>query len=327
MAPNTRKLLIGSTAVVVAGLCTGLLAFYGGMLPGREAAVRTEFSYIPADVSAVAFADVRGIMDSEFRQRLREVMPTGSEKDRLLEETGIDVERDIDTVVAGLTGGDTTGAVVVMRGRFDQGRIEALALQNGARQEQYGGRALLVGLSEVRSDEHVPSLAFLDANLLAIGDISGIRSAIDVAAGGHGVTSNPDMMRVIGTVEGSGHAWVVGRADQLTGQSQVPDQVRSQIEGLDWLSISAAIDRDVRGLVRAEARDEQSAQQLRTLLAGAMAAARMFGEQDPRLVAALNSVQMTGTGRSVEMSFELSSGLLDVFKGGGSSPSFPVPAP
>jgi len=49
-------------------------------------------------------------MDSQFRQKLHEVMPTGAEKDRLFAETGIDIERDIDTVVAGLTGGDSTGA-------------------------------------------------------------------------------------------------------------------------------------------------------------------------------------------------------------------------
>lgn len=332
MAPNTRNFLVGSAVVVVAGLCTGLVAYYGGALPGRAA--RTEFSYIPADVSAVAFADVRDIMDSEFRQRVREVMPTGDEKNRLLEETGIDIERDIDTVLAGLTGGDARGALVVMRGRFDQSRIEALAIQHGARQEQYGGRSMLVGLS---SDEtatgqipggHVPSLAFLDADLLAIGDVTALRKAIDVAAGGQDVASNADMMRFISGVQGSGNAWLVGRAAQLTGQPQIPDQFRSQVESIEWLSISADIDRDVRGLIRAEARDEESGQQLRTVLAGALAAAKMFGEQDPRLAAALNAVQTTGSGLNVELSFEVSSGLLDLIKPSGEPvPTLPTPIP
>jgi hypothetical protein len=332
MAPNTRNFLVGSAIVVVAGLCTGLVAYYGGALPGR--ALRTEFSYIPADVSAVAFADVRDIMDSEFRQRIREVMPTGEEKNRLLEETGIDIERDIDTVLAGLTGGDANGALVVMRGRFDQSRIEALALSHGARLEQYGGRSMLVGLSSPEAaagqtaGAPIPSLAFLDADLLAVGDVTALRKAIDVAAGGQDVASNRDMMRFISSVQGSGNAWLVGRAAEMTGGSQIPDQIRSQVESIEWLSISANIDSDVRGLIRAEARDEASGQELRTVLAGALAAAKMFGEQDARLATALNSVQTTGTGRNVELSFQVPSGLLDLIKPASAPvPVLPPPVP
>lgn len=321
MAPNTRNFLLGSAVIVVAGLCTGLVAYYSGALPGRDAA-RAEFSYIPSDASAVAFADVRHIMDSEFRQKLRETMPTGAEKDRLLQATGIDIERDIDSVVAGLTGGDASGAVVVLRGRFDQDRIEALAVGHGARQEQYGGRALLVGMShgqdgefiEPAARQHVPSLAFLDDNLLAIGDVTGVRRAIDVSVSGNSVTANSDMMRVIGTVQGTGHAWLVGRADRITGEAPVPEQIRSHVEGIEWLSVSASIDRDVHGLIRAEARDDQSAEQLRTILAGALATARMFANQDPRAAAALNSVQTTGSGRNVELSFAVPAELLEMVR-------------
>jgi hypothetical protein len=331
MAPNTRNFLIGSAVVVVAGLCTGLVAYYSGALPGRDTA-RTEFSYISSDVSAVAFADVREIMDSPFSHRVREIMPTGADKNRLLEETGIDIERDIDTVVAGLTSSEAQGALVVMRGRFDQSRIEALAMQHGARAEQYGGRAMLVGVSQAHGTaegeptDYVPSLAFLEGDLLAIGDASALRKSIDVAAGGQDVASNADMMRFISTVQGSGNAWLVGRAGQMTNQPQIPELVRSQLQDIEWLSVSADMDRDLRGLVRAEARDEAGGQQLRTLLAGTIAAARIFGEQDVRLAAALNSMQVAGTGRNVELSFEVSAGLLELLNP-ATAPDATLPAP
>ena len=334
MTPSTRHFLVGSAVVVVAGLCTGLVAYYGGVLPGRDSA-RTELSYIPSDASAVAFADVRGIMDSGFRQRLREVMPTGAEKDRLLEETGIDIERDIDTVMAGLTGADASGALVLMKGRFDQSRIEGLAVGHGARQEQYGGRAMLVGFSGApmpgpagAGDVPVPSIAFLDSGLLALGDVAAVRRAIDVAASGQDVTSNADMMRFISSMQGSGNAWMVGHAGPMTSQVNVPDQVRRQVEGIEWLSISVDVANDVHGSIKAEARDDESGQQLRTVLAGALTAARLFGEQDARLAGALDSIQTTGAGRNVELSFQVSSGLLDVFKPAPSPPDeSPNPAP
>src|SRR5690606_28832336 len=106
--------------------------------------------YIAPDASAVAFADVRSIMASEFRNRLREAMPTGEENDRFFEETGIDIEQDIDMVVASLVATPDSAAsgrpegIVILRGRFDQARIEGAAVEHGAQQEQYGGRAMLV---------------------------------------------------------------------------------------------------------------------------------------------------------------------------------------
>jgi hypothetical protein len=318
--------------VLVVGLCTGLVAYYGGALPGRGIAARTELSYVPADVTAVAFADVRRIMDSAFRQKLREVLPTGAEKDRLLENTGIDIEHDIDTVLAGLTGSDARGAVVLMTGRFDRGRIEALAIQHGARQEQYAGRALLVGLSGTEpSDGNVtgqmPSIAFLNEGLLALGDATAIRRAIDVGAGGQSVASNADMMRFITAADDSGHAWLVGRGQSLVGRPEVPSQLRGQLEGLQWVSVSANVDQDVRGLIRAEARDDASAEELRTVVAGAISAAKMFSEQDGRLATALSSVQASGSGRNVELSFEVPAGLLDLLKAGAQRRDVPTPAP
>jgi hypothetical protein len=326
MAPSTRNFLIGSAFVVVAGFCTGLVAYWGGALPGRDAA-RAEFTYIPSDVSAVAYADVRDIMDSEFHAKLRQVMKPGDEKDELFDRTGIDLERDIDSVLAGFTGpaagSGKGGGIVVFRGRFDRARIEGLATEHGAQLEQYGGKVLLVGLNDGNdspmrdqsspgSPDHVPALAFLDDNLLALGDVESLRRAIDSAANNQDVTTNTNLMRFISGVQGSGNAWLVGRADQITSHENVPSQVRSQVEGLEWLAISADIDKDVRGLVRAEARDDATGQQMRSILAGALAAARMFGEQDPRVAMALNSIQTTGAGRNIELSFQVPATLLDL---------------
>ena len=51
----------------------------------------------------VAYADVRAIMDSELRARLKEAMPMHEQGQKeFQEQTGIDIERDIDYVVASL---------------------------------------------------------------------------------------------------------------------------------------------------------------------------------------------------------------------------------
>src|SRR3970040_1879942 len=117
MNARTRGFLAVSAVVVVAGLGVGLLAYYnagGAGAPagraGAPAAGPVELSYIPSDASAVAYANVRDIMNSEFRQKLNQVLPSGEERDKIETELGLDFERDIDALVVGMSLGGAHGA-------------------------------------------------------------------------------------------------------------------------------------------------------------------------------------------------------------------------
>src|SRR5215218_2435852 len=135
MTSKTRYFMGGSAAILVAGLGTGLVAYYGGGFPSLSASRSgpSELSYVPADSAVVAFANVREVMDSQLRQRLKVVMPQEQGQKEFQAQTGIDIERDIDYVVAaaqtlGAAGvhADPSG-LVVARGRFNITQLEALA--------------------------------------------------------------------------------------------------------------------------------------------------------------------------------------------------------
>src|SRR5262245_41095450 len=147
MSQRTRYFLVGSVVVMSAVLCTGLVAYYNGNLPLRASSVGpAELVYLPTDTTALAFADVHEIMNSDFRQKLKQVLPTGQEKDRLMTELGLDIEHDIDSVVAGVSGGAPApnGALVLVRGKFNTVQLEATAVQHGARAEDYKGKHMLI---------------------------------------------------------------------------------------------------------------------------------------------------------------------------------------
>ena len=84
---------------------------------------------MPADATGLAFANVREIMNSEFRQRIRQVLPTGEGKDQLFNETGIDIEHDIESVVAASLVRVTrpTHGLVLVRGRVRRGPDRSLS--------------------------------------------------------------------------------------------------------------------------------------------------------------------------------------------------------
>jgi hypothetical protein len=77
MSRNTRFFLFSSALVLVVGLCTGLLAYYGGLptLASARSAGPDELKYVPSTAAVVAYANVRDVMNSDFRQKLRHVLP------------------------------------------------------------------------------------------------------------------------------------------------------------------------------------------------------------------------------------------------------------
>lgn len=323
MSKRTRYFLIGSAVIVALGLGTGLVAYYNGSLPiGRSLGSETELAYLPSSAVAVGYADVRSIMNSEFRQKLRQMLPTGEEKEKIQAELGVDIEKDIDTVAAAYMGGSSPfdGAVVVVRGRFDEGQIEAKAVQHGATVGEYRGKKLVsmsTGTQTAEGESHHANggVAFLEPGLVALGEVTAIKLAIDSAATGEDIRKNTELMDVVNDLHGTGNAWFVGKFDAITGQSGMPQQIRDHLPPVNMFAVSAHVNGGVRGAIRADARDDQAAEQLRDVVRGALAAGRLMSGQNKQMDTILNSLQITGSGKTVGLTFSLPVEFLEVLNG------------
>jgi len=329
MTRKTRYFMLTSFAVLVAGLCAGVVAYYGGLpagllarQPGPE-----ELAYVPADAAVVAFADVQQVMSSELRKRLTQVMPPGEQKGReeLKEQTGIDLERDIDHVVACMIprqaeGEGSDSGFVAFRGRFDSARLEALAREHGATVEDYKGKRIVRiqpgkhgdGEEQAGKAPTTMMLAFAEPGLVMFGDERAIHGAIDARAAGRDVRGNADMMRLVRDLEGTNNAWAVGRFDVLASRAKLPEGVSAQIPPIRWFAAAGKVNGGMTGLVRVEARDPQAAQNLRDVLNGLLALGRMQAGSRPELQTALQSITLSGTGSTVELSFTLPAELVDL---------------
>jgi hypothetical protein len=315
MTKRTRYFVFGAVTVLLVGLCTGLVAYYTGMPMG--ALSRTdgppELRFVPPDAALVAYANVQDVMRSEVRQKLHSRMERDHEEGQaeFQRQTGIDIERDIDHVVAFTEPGGPKGysGMVLAAGRFDVGRLEALAREHDGQVEDYKGKRLI---SKVEREEngHGLSIVFLEPGLVGLGDTTVIKHAID-RQGGQSVLDNREMMNLVRDIDES-NAWAVGRFDALISQAKLPEGVVNQIPSVRWFSASGHIDGGVRGNIRAEARDEQAGQNLRDVVQGFMALAKMQAGEKPELQALVNSLQLSGTGKTVSLSFEVPSQVIDM---------------
>src|SRR5262245_16030416 len=191
MSKKTRYFVAISGAVLAVGLGTGLVASYFGLPVAvfSSAAGPDELQYVPADAAVVAYADVKDVLNSEFRQRFRQLEPQSAERNEFEQKTGINFEQDIDSVVAAMMPGapdpanhPEDSALLLAKGRFDTARLEALAMEHGGAVTEYQGKRIIrhqeTGTT-VDSRHDDMALAFIDADLVAIGSNMSVQKAID----------------------------------------------------------------------------------------------------------------------------------------------------
>ena len=313
MTKRTQRFVFLGVTILVLGLGTGLVASYVGLpnlgIVGTDGPV--ELAYVPADATVVAFADVREVMDSELRQKLLKISPDADQgADSFQAETGINLQTDVDHLVASVSGVPDPSnpanmrPLLVARGRFDTARIEAAIRAKGGTVEDYKGKRLITVENEL-------GLAFVEPDLAVVGVPASVRRAIDTKASGQNVTGNANVMRLVRDFE-NGNAWVVAHIEAVTSGNVIPAEIKSQLPPVTWLAVSGRIDDGVRAVVRAEARDEAAANNLRDVIRGLVALARLQAGQHPELAALVNSLELGGQGTSVSLSLTVPPAVIDM---------------
>jgi hypothetical protein len=310
MARRTRYFVIASLLVLTVGLGAGLVAYYVGFPTAFAQQGPDELQLIPRDAALVAYANVHEVMVSNLRDRLRSAIPDKPDGQREFEEhTGINIETDIDHVVASLapSGSQVPSGLVIATGRFDQVRIEALMREHGAAIEDYKGRRLLVA----NHDPITLSLAFIEPGMVALGTTDLVRNAIDLKDGGESVRANSEIMTLVRSLD-RGNVWAVGRFDALAAQANLPPRVARELPPITWFSVSGHVNGGILGELRAQTRDEESAKNLRDVVQGALALARLQSDAHPEIAPVVRTLQLGGTGSTVSLSFEVPAAVIDL---------------
>jgi len=345
MTKRTRLFLFVSGGILVVGLGTGLVAAYVGGFQNLTLIGSSgpgELAYAPPDARAVAYANVREIIDSELHQKLKSLHPSRSDDGlaRFESETGVDVTRDIDYVVAVLgaaTGEPHQGPPLVMaRGRFDEVRVEGLVRSKGGAVDDYKGQRLFT-YKEATDRGGAVALTFLEPGLVAMGSDAAVRTAIDARTGAvSNATSNAELMRLVKEAHDGGNAWAVARFDALTASGNVPADMMKRLPAINWVTITGHVNGGVRANVRAETRDEAAAQNLRDVLNGILALARLQTGQNADLASVINSIELGGEGKSVSLGLSVPIAAIEHLAGlatpraavpPGDVPAEPEPAP
>jgi hypothetical protein len=235
MTAKTRYFVLTAFAILIGGLTTGLVASYMGGLPVAltRGAGPDDLAFVPPDAVAVAYADVQQVMASDALQRLRRLHDADpsntpdTERHDFEEKTGVNVERDIDAVVAAMMPGAAAGdhrPLVLARGRFDQVRIEGLAREHGGEVTDYQG----VRIVAHHGDHDTMAVGFLAPGVVAVGSLEGVQAAVQAKQSGRNVLSNTEMMRLVSELDNA-NAWAVGRFDAVANTAGLPGELQQRV--------------------------------------------------------------------------------------------------
>ena len=160
-------------------------------------------------------------------------------------------------------------------------------------------------------------LAFLEPGLIAFGDAAAVKTAIDAQLSAHSITSNSEMMDLVSDIGRSNNAWAVGRFDLLASKANLPEQVTRQLPAVKWFAAAGHVNGGLSGSLRAETRDDPAAENLRDVVRGFLALARMQAQADPRAASLVESLQLSGTGKTVALSFTVPAEVIDMIPKAG----------
>ena len=324
MSTKTRYFVAISGAILAIGLGTGIVASYMGLPVSvfSSAAGPEELQYVPADAAVVAYANVRDVMNSQLRERFKAIEPSTEQKNAFEEKTGLNFEDDVDSVVAAVMPKDgmanhPAGAFLILaRARYNAEQLQKLALDHGAEVTEYQGKQLITHHDQDTNDPTPDNMAFgfVEADLVAFGTIEAVKASIDARASNRNIVSNNDMMKLVNEINNA-NAWAVGRFDAIAEKAGLPDEVRNAMPSISWFSAAGHINGGVSGTFKAEAKDELTAKNLRDIMAGFLAMAKMQAQNKPGMQQLADSLVISGEGNTVALAFDIPAEVLDVLEG------------
>src|SRR5207237_2257872 len=119
-----------------------------------------------------------------------------------------------------------------------------------------------------------------------------------------------ELMNLVRSME-NGNAWAVGRFDALQSHARLPQEVASRLPAISWFAVSGHVNGGLRGTIRAEARDDEAANNLRDVVRGFMGLAKMQGGSNPSAQLMMQSLELGGTGKTVSLSFSVPAEVFD----------------
>jgi hypothetical protein len=305
------------------------LVFAGALLAAPAGAGSQDaLSLVPADVTAVGFVRIADLRSSPFQLRIFEEtdkLSADGDGARFLEEAGLNLRQDVDTVVVCTASADGKRgrSLVLFEGRFDPAKLAAAVVKRGGlRQSVPGGDYFRVkeeSRGETDGQQGPGAVAFVNAHLVVAGSEPAVVHALaDRAAGGTRFSSGQGLGRELHRVDAAATVWVLAdvaqwhRAEAALHGEGAAAGVVSALRSVSLLTLEATFEADALSVkATGLSPDEETRELLEDALRGLTAAWRLAAQdKNPQLVSAIRKLQISHDQEGVTISGKLPGDLI-----------------
>ena len=295
-----------------------ILAFVSQFAAAAPPAVGELLRSVPTSARVIIAVDSAALRSHPKVQDwlLRQHAWTGADQDlrTFLADAGLDPVRDVDAMVAVVLGeDDSTSAVALFAGRYDQASLGAALVKRGSQPLTLGNvRAYRLPAEGHHGSKDVV-LALPSPDLVIVGEETAVQATLSPP---HPVATLAEREIAAGHIDLRAPFWMVATIPQETQQKaqeaaghvhgEGPEAVRSVVfasGAIRRVAGQAFLDESLRFSGVAVADTAENAGLLRDAVKGAIAAARLHAQANsPELVNVLRDIEVTVSGADVSAS-------------------------
>jgi hypothetical protein len=321
---RSRRLIATAAAVSVLGVGLAFATRLTGTARAAVGPVPPEALALPADSSMVMGFDVRALTGSQFYAKFGGEGGPGR-VDALAElesKTGLNPERDIDSVVVAIragakarTAGESThgpeNALVFVTGRFDAARLESSIPEKGkASKERRDG----VTIYREATGKSNGAVALLDAGILVAGDAASVDVFLANRLTGHGIRDNQELVSLLETIEPGSTFWAVGGPSVLARMTSEVGGPAANLPSIKQVVAYGHLDPEVGMTATAEAADAKSATKIADVLRGFSAMLSLQAGQKAELAQIADSISVATEDDKVHVKATITHELIESLK-------------
>ena len=322
---RSRRLILTAAAVSILGIGVAFSTRLTGTARAAIGPVPPEALALPADSSVVMGFDVKALTGSQFYAKFGGEGEPGrvNALAEIERKTGLNPERDIDTVVVAIRTNATQpqsdgvrkhgpeNALVFVTGRFDAARLEASIPDAGkATKERRDG----VTIYREATGKSNGAVALLDAGILVAGDSASVETFLANRSTGHGIRDSAQLVSQLESIEPGSTFWAVGGASVLSRVTSEVGGPAANLPAVKQVVAYGHLDPEVGMTATAEAADAKSATKIADVLRGFSAMLSLQSGQRAELAQIADSISVATEDDKVHVKATITHELIESLK-------------
>ncbi len=277
--------------------------------PGAVEAVNPDEALLrlfPIDTKGVGFVDVAQLRDNPLINELvidRILRDKPRAIDEFEEQTGLDLESDIQQIMVGRTG--EKEFLIAARANYEDFRVEQYFNDKGFDFDTYAGRTLYF------PDGDDGAVSFVDG-LVLVGSRNSIQEALDrLNAPSTTALANQSLLDSINSIDEGSQVWAVGAfEDFLLPDGMAPAMTTDLFDAIEGGTYQMHIDSIVTARAIGDFTTPEVAQRTTDLLRGLVALGKMQAYERQEFIELLDGVQIETIDATVHINFSADGDLL-----------------